>query len=416
MITDRHVGGSREHTMTVRDDALPTMAQVLDAAVVAPILQRSLGPGAPLPDVHVHCLRYKPGTNLVVHYDVGIDAAWHDAVIMVASSADLARRAANTENVRLARRVDGRSPAAAPLQYDTELDVLVQWLPLDLRLPALSESPSALRARLRAEGLRFLLQDSEPTLLNYKPRRRAALRVGGHVVKVYAGHDQFMNATTGLRTTSVLREINTPRFEAALPDLQLTVQELLSGRHPARALDVARDAGSITAALHASHLSELRVTDTMSQLRAAAASTRLVGSIAPRLRARGDTLLAALELARPPDLELVPSHGDFHAKQLLRHHGVLAVIDFDEICAAPAALDLATFAAHVVRGDTDDLAQALTALDSLAEGYGDRPDGLSWYLATSILRRAPIPFRYLDEQWPERMEGMMLAAETALAR
>jgi aminoglycoside phosphotransferase (APT) family kinase protein len=110
----------------------------------------------------------------------------------------------------------------------------------------------------------------------------------------------------------------------------------------------------------------------------------------------------------------VVAHGDFHAGQLLRCGGELAVIDFDKLCAAPPALDLATYAAHLVNGREHDLEAARTTLEAAAGGYGERPDGLDWYLATSILRRAPFPFRYLNEDWPDLVEGMVGAAEEAL--
>ena len=86
------------------------------------------------------------------------------------------------------------------------------------------------------------------------------------------------------------------------------------------------------------------------------------------------------------------------------------------MCLAPPALDLATYAAYLVLGGDGDLDQANDVLEELLDGYGDDPLGLSWYLATCILRRSPRPFRYLDEHWPERVEGMVDAAEAVIGR
>jgi hypothetical protein len=69
----------------------------------------------------------------------------------------------------------------------------------------------------------------------------------------------------------------------------------------------------------------------------------------------------------------------------------------------------------VVRGDPADLEAALGVLDLVVEGYARRPEELSWYLATTILRRAPRPFRHQEEQWPQRMERMVAAAEQVYA-
>lgn len=136
----------------------------------------------------------------------------------------------------------------------------------------------------------------------------------------------------------------------------------------------------------------------------------LVPELAPRLT----RLLADLEHRQPwPGLR-VAAHGDFHAGQLLVDGNGTVILDFDKMCAAAPALDLATFAAHLARGEADDLREVAQALDSLAEGYGGRPDDLGWYVATAILRRAPFPFRYLEEHWPERIHELVGTAETAV--
>jgi Ser/Thr protein kinase RdoA (MazF antagonist) len=125
-------------------------------------------------------------------------------------------------------------------------------------------------------------------------------------------------------------------------------------------------------------------------------------------------LLHELEAEMPSINDLVPTHGDFNARQLLVRPDGLAVIDLDAMCLAPAALDPATYAGHLVFGGPDDLAQASEVLERLLEGYGGRPFALEWYLATCILRRSPWPFRYHQEHWAERLEGMVAAAEAAV--
>jgi hypothetical protein len=94
----------------------------------------------------------------------------------------------------------------------------------------------------------------------------------------------------------------------------------------------------------------------------------------------------------------------------------VALIDLDEMTSAPPALDLATYAAHEVWGDDGDLAAARELLEALVEAYGSRPDGLDWYLSALILRRSSHPFRRLRPDWPDRMEAIVAAAESALER
>jgi ATP-binding cassette subfamily B protein len=406
------------------DPALSRLRVVLDPDAMAPFLHRSLGPEAPLPEVRIHHLRYMPQRKLVVRYDVGLDRGRYDAVAMIAASDYLARRAEKPENLALARRVDGRSPTPMPLHYEPELDALIQWYPLDLELPALAEPPARLLGELEAAGASLDEAGGEPVTLAYKPRRRAVLRVGEHVLKFYAHQDEFAAGTAGLRAAGALQGVRTPALEGDLPERLLTVQPWLSGSPPSRPADVAREAGELLRELQAAWAPvappeaalEAGLTAALPshELAAAELSSRFVAAILPALSGRIEALLRELEATVPSIDRLVLSHADFSGRQLLVTPDGLAVIDWDAMRLAPAALDPATYAAHLVSGGPDDLNDASEALEQLLEGYGGRPPGLSWYLATSILRHSRYPFRYFDEHWPERIEGMVAASEKAL--
>ncbi|MDX6573513.1 MAG: hypothetical protein QOC86_2669, partial [Gaiellales bacterium] len=161
-------------------------------------------------------------------------------------------------------------------------------------------------------------------------------------------------------------------------------------------------------------LSDLRAFTHADQLRAALGSAGSVTAVVPELEPRLKALLRTLELTIPEQSSLVPAHGDYHANQLLEIDGDLALIDFDEMCAAAAALDLSSYAAHLVNGGEGDVTSASAALEGLVAGYGVRPHALAWYLSTSILRRSPFPFRFMEPNWPLRIERMVADAEEAL--
>jgi Phosphotransferase enzyme family len=398
------------------DAALPRLPVLLAPDAMAPVLHRSLGPDAPFPEVRIHHLRYMPGRRLVVRYDVALDGRRYDAVAMIAARPYLARRAEKPENVALARLVDGRSPAPMPLHYDPDLEALIHWYPLDLELPALAEPPRRLFGELEAAGVSLGEVGDEPATLAYRPRRRAVLRVGAHVLKLYAKNEDFAAATANLLAAAGLRGIRTAAFEGHLPGRLVTVQPLLSGSRPSRPADVALEAGKLLRELDAARDAGLSVARPSQQLAVAEASARFVAAILPALGGRLEALVRELEATMPSIERLVVSHGDFSARQLLVTPDGLAVVDLDAMRLAPAALDPATYAAHLVFGAPDDLDDASDALEQLLKGYGGRPPGLSWYLATCILRHSRSPFRYLDEHWPERIEGMVTAAEAALDR
>jgi starch synthase len=395
------------------DRALPQMAQVLDTDVMAEVLARSLGEDAEPPDVRVCDLSYNPETNLVVHYDVGVGGDRHHATAMIGDN-DLAGRARKFENEALADMVDGRAPAERPLSYEPALGALVQWLPLDLSLWALAVPPVHRDRRLRAAGVHTNGRGEEPTLLAYRPQRRAVVRLNGHVLKYYASHASFGAAVAGLEAADGA-PVCTPGFEASLPELFVTVQSHVSGARIESPATAAVDAGAVLARLHAGSGATLRDFPPAGQLDTAAASVELVARIAPELRPRLEALLGRLEAALPAGLGHVPAHGDFDPRSLLDGADGLVITDFDAMCRAPAALDVATYAADLVRGDPADLDAALAVLDLVLEGYEERPEELSWYLATTILRRSPRPFRHQEEHWPERIGEMVAAAERAYA-
>jgi Glycosyl transferases group 1 len=395
------------------DPALPQMAQVLDADVMAEVLARSLGEHAEPSDVRVCDLAYKPETNLVVHYDVGVGGDRHHATAMIGHS-DLAGKARKFENEALADMVDGRAPAERPLSFEPALGALVQWLPLDLSLWALAVPPAHRDRRLRAAGVHTSARGEEPTLLDYRPQKRAVVRVNGHVLKYYACHSSFGAAVTGLEAADAA-PVGTPAFEASLPELFVTVQSHVAGERFESPAVAAVEAGATLARLHAGSSAAVREFRPIEQLDAAAASAELVGRLDPALRPRLLALLGRLEAGLPSDLDPVPAHGDFDARRLLRGADGIVITDFETLCGAPAALDVASYAADVVRGDPADLEAALGVLDLLVEGYGRRPEELSWYFATTILRRAPRPFRRQEEQWPQRIEEIVAAAEQVYA-
>jgi hypothetical protein len=309
---------------------------------------------------------------------------------------------------------NGRAPALEPLSYAPDVAAMIQWLPLDISMPALAHDPTQLRLRLQAAGVEIAATGEDPRLLAYEPRRRAVLRLDGHVVKIYAEEREFAAAVAALERADRLEGIRTARREGALDELQLTCEALLPGNE-ADALRDAAAAGSVLAALHRSQIEGLRAFSASDQLGAAAVAGESVTAVVPELDDRLQAFLRTLELTRPHVETLVPVHGNFHARQLIRANGALAVIDFDHMHSAPPALDLASYAARLVNGDDEDeLSAAAAAVGGLVEGYGSRPRGFSWYLATSILLRSSLPFQLLRPHWPVRTEKMIGAAEEAL--
>jgi ATP-binding cassette subfamily B protein len=389
------------------DPALPQLGRLLDTAAMLPVLRRSLGREATVDELAVARVSYKPGRRVAVHFRALVDGGEENAVVRAGSNGPAVPRG-------LAEVVNGRSPAATPVVRDDELGAVVSWLPCDAALPALVEEPRALVERLARSGVQLRGDVDRPSLLGYKPDARVVLRLGDHVLKGYGNSSRFDRAVVGLASSSVLASIPTARFEASVPELRLTVQSAVGGSVPETALDAAGAAGALARRLHDLSVGPLPRVGPTELLAAATRRAALVAAIVPGLGGPVDGLVERLRASAPDAGPLVPTHGDFHVDQLLRAGDELVVIDFDGMCVAPPALDLATYLADVVRGRGTDLAAIEAVREALLTGYGDRPPALEWYLAAVVLTRAPHPFHRQLPDWPERTEAMVEAAEAVL--
>lgn len=399
------------------DRALPQMSRLLDTAGMRPILQRSLRRdlgSAPLEDLSIARVRYDPHQKIIVHYRATVGGRDHHAVATVIAHQDLGAKVRGARFTEMAEVVNGRSPGVEPVIHDPDIDAIITWLPFDVKLPGLAIEPSELADRLSRDGAPIAEDEREPVVIGYKPGSRAVLRLGNHVLKAYGKDSQFNSAVTGLLASGRASLLPAPRMQTALCDLRLTVQAAVEGTTPAEAIHAASRAGAFLRELQEHEFKDLAPAPPDSQLAEASRHARLAGAVVPELAPRLEGLIDRLARSMPAAVPLTSSHGDFHVDQLIADEDRLVVIDFDGMCKAPAALDVATYAADVVRGRKEDLKRVYGVLDPLCVGYGSTPDYMAWYLATAILCRVTHPFRAQTSGWRERMETMVHASEGAV--
>ena len=376
----RAVAGGRSR----QDPALPQAATLLDPDAMAPVLAPSLARGAPRPDVRIRYLRYKPGTNLVVHYDVGLGDEWHEAVAMIASRSYLGRRAAKPRDVALARLVE-RPLAGAGSARLRRRDRTRSSSGTARPRPAGARRAAGRLARDDRGGRReFAGADGEPVRLAYKPRRRAVLRLGDHVLKHYAS---ARGVRGGGRRPARERPHRGPRH-AGLRRRPCRrscspCSRCSAVTRPHDPADVAYEAGELLATLHAEPPARLPTSPPRAQLRAATTSAGLVGVL--RARARG----LASSATSPGSRRRCRTAPISSLRTATSTRGscscdatALAVVDFDAISAAPRGprpRDLRRLRRARGEGDPE---RARAVLADLVDGYGETPDGLAWYLST----------------------------------
>jgi ABC-type multidrug transport system fused ATPase/permease subunit len=399
------------------DPALPQMHRLLDTPQMRPVLRRYLGrglEGATLDDLQIARVRYDPGERVIVHYRATENGHRLDAVATAIARQNLEAKVRNPRFTTMATIVNGRSPGRRPVAHDPEVDAIIAWLPFDAKLPGLAIPPPELVDRLTRAGVP-VGDDREPVLVGYKPSSRAVLRLGDQILKVYGKDSHFEAARNGLLASGGSPSLCAVELRAEFDDLRLTSQEAVDGTTPSEGLDVAHEAGAFLRILQSHEFAELPASSPQHQKHEADRHARLASVLVPGLGPQLKGLMERLNQAMPENVQLVSAHGDFHVDQLIANEKRLTVIDFDEMCKAPAALDIATYAADVVWGCDQDLERACATLQPLCEGYGGTPAWIEWYLSTAILCRATRPFRSQTSNWPERTRAIVRAADGALS-
>lgn len=251
----------------------------------------------------------------------------------------------------------------------------------------------------RLPGLRGVLGEPGAELVAHRPERRAVVRLPGdrYAKLVRPGRtDGLVSAARAAATVAVptpqLLECDASQGRTvwtALPGRSW--HDLLAAPQPDRAAAAA--VGAALRLLHdtpppdglAPHTAVDEAAVVRQWLDYCAALTGVQAP--PRALARVRALLA--ETPAP----MVMAHRDFYDKQVLvTDDGTVGVLDFDTLCRAEAALDLANALAHLrlrcLQGRLSEAARGVLSA-ALLDGYGPGPQvtrRLPAYLAASRLR------------------------------
>jgi hypothetical protein len=381
------------------DPALGPIAFALDGDAVTAALRPHL-PG--LDSSRARYVRYKPGRQLLVLYDLELDGRTSLGHLTLLPP----RRAA-----RLWERVAGSDLACNV----PELPAVLQRFPLDVKLPGLAEasSPPAVAAALGAA-------DCSLELVRYKPGRRAVLRyrLGRRVVYGKVRGDGAGARQVALGRALIDRGIPTPAPQAYLPDLGMTVHGELRGTRLAELRDGALEAwmdpvAEILGRLHDTRVPGLPAHSMDAETADLRAAAETATALLPARRADVEALTARLtaELAAvAPDACTI--HGSFHDDQVLVGDGGVALLDLDSAARGHPLLDVGHFASYLTAAGQDAArARFLAAYERL------RPAGRAAlpFEAAALLRWSSLPFRDLEPGWPAAVERRLDLARARLS-
>lgn len=396
-----------------RDKALPQLRRLLTPAVCEQLIA-SLVPRLDTGSLAVNYLRYKPGINCLAGYTFLVDGVTQHAYAKIFNDA----------------QNDKRDKFCSQAGVSMADDIPFSFFPADSKLPSLSKLDGGVKERgfiARVFSDREDLWPGSLHAIRYKPERRYVARLGiGEenmaVLKMHtrAGYARLRNNNKAFKSRNNLRVAkrigHSDRHRVLafewLPG-ELASDQLRQGILPEKKL---MQVGRALAQIHQQKAKGLLLNDFPSQASQLEAVARQVTYLLPELSNRVATLLTTLNsfLAEQPAV-LVPSHGDFYAKQVLLHGDMVHVLDFDESCYDDPMSDLGNFVAHMIRDQQrfDRYPSDLRSFqEALLAGYADAgvavaDQRVSYFAALNLFKLLPHPFRFREADWPAQTACLM---------
>lgn len=414
---------SDDAAVITRDKALKGLPLLFTPALLAQAIEIHC-PILTISDLKPTYIRYKPGMNCLIGYDmhVGSDIHWIHAKAFTSTDQNKRDKAlqheATTGPLRVSRIVID------------EADIVVTFFPNDLKLRGLKRlNGAAHQQRLikRIFSDRPDLWDGDIAMIRYKPERRlvAQLLIKGEskaVIKMHTGNSytQLRDATKSFKSKGplkVARRIgHTDRYRVIAFDWlpgDLLSESLYNG---AISPDDLLMVGKALTQIHAQHPDRLPRTSHEMEAAHLFAVARQVGQLCPSLDPvlrRTATHLSNHLLHTPRTYASI--HGDFYAKQILLQDGNVGVLDFDESAFGNPLIDIGNFIAHMERdreryGVPTHLIEQHTA--AFLEGYcaGDTMPSrasVNLFAAEQLFKLLPHPFRFREPNWPQRIETLL---------
>lgn len=450
--------------------ALPGIVAAFDEAAMLAHVQAALGtrPGYTITGCELEQGTYTPGEGCVARYILTLAGEVAMSALVSAELFADSRASASFFEQHLAplvAQVAGRPElrwCAYPAAHLPELAMVLFAYPLDGGLPELLGAASGvgMRARLAPLLAPYSPETCEPELVDYGRQRRCTLRYrlgsadgdmlvygkltgdgSGALAEVVSGMLAELGQTdgTGMR-------FGVPRVLAWLPDLKLSLLENLPGKDivgdllkarlrdkpaPGAALsleDTIEAAAGIAAALHRSGSTigpRRSLDDELGRLGATIAAMQPFSPELCAVLAEWHTLLSR-HAGETHALPLCFNHGDFTPGQMLFDGTSCGLIDFDSVCQAEPALDIAQFITYLTVGgqkskrtaeETAAIFASLTAhfmqRYCTAAGYaGEAAQHLekrvALYRSVSMLRRV---LRSWQKLKPGRISGALAQAQ-----
>lgn len=417
------------HSVPLPDTGLPGLEPLINGPLWQEWSER--GRVFPLARMRgaVRYLRLKPDVScrLAVFGEVAGDGVDPPDGFLIHLYGDRERARTAFEKVRAKEHYRTRQ-GFEPFLSDSHALVALPF-PNDLEIPALRRlyRPGRLDRVVSkfAAGGRSRPQRTTMKLLAYKPGRRAVFRVGATFdngspplsmhVKVenpvsFGQSFSRLEAVAARVSAGVRWRVPTPR--GVVHKRCLAAVEWVDGLPFEVAIceSALYRVGRALAELHETPVELPAGTSWAGQAKELVAQTEDLGRLFPAAAERIHRIGRRLHKRVASIPESIPRtiHGDFHLGQVLLADGRPVFVDFDRAVRGSPLEDLGSFIAHLA-----DLALDRSAREAFLAGYrsrraaGPAATDLATAVAAALFRRAVLPFRRLEPDWPAQMRAKL---------
>lgn len=426
------------------DDNLPGLSVMLVPENVCSILKDRLSKSVGnIKECRILYIRYKPGTNCIVAYQLQVESDDYSKEILFYAKLYTENDFDNAARKAAASRwipVPGLDPYMtlpdlATILYFYPNDCLIDGLRILSDLKKIQRILYESYDQYPEDKWRISNRQIHLNIVRYKPERRVVLRCNPRAknretnkwvwlklyIRIYAddrGADLFSLQEKIHKLSVDSGLFSSPRPLTYLPERKALIMEKAPGQQflesiegDYRAVNISKTAIAL-AAMHGFDIPGLIEKSRVSYIDDAEETRKMLTNILPSEAKLADTVFDQLKDYSQAAGKIGFVHGDFYYGQVLCHKGKVSILDFDRSHSGDTVFDVGNFLAHIklmcLRGE---LNAGENIEDIFLTAYKEIRDidmqELNFWIAFGLYQLAVGPFRRLEPSWREKISDIL---------
>lgn len=437
------------------DPELPGLSSMVDTDFIkSSLYERFKSAEFSINRCDVSYIRYKPGTNCIIVYEIildretGYEITRFPIYVKLLSNDEFestAEKARHHRWVNLAGTGD--------YMLFSEHNAILYFFPNDPVIDGLRilANPKKIQrilyqyySRYPERNWRISDRRLKVSIMRFKPERRAVIRLDTRAVNrsedtreslsIYA---RFYADDSGERSSEIQRQLYQMSLNekylkiaqpiAYLPDRRMLLMESLKGNTLQECIksgDISAlgTAAKSLAVLHRLSPGNLTIMELVSLESKIAETLNMISYICPELSEIANEISQSLkrQLGNGQTSQAGFVHGDLHPGQIIIDGDKAGIIDFDRSYLGDSTADIGNFIANLrLRGLPDNKntekmeSEFISAYEKFA-GAAAGKEGLSFWIAFSLFQLAVSPFRSLEPNWRDKISQILTVCHTHL--